>query len=136
MITVVALLHKAGVVAERPAENQERERRLRRRAWIPDRPNRIAFHLFGEIQLMSGDIEHDNRHPIFRQCAGLVGTNHSDRAQCFDGRQFSDEGIVFQHALRAEGERDGDHRGQAFRHNGNGDRDGDQQHMADFVAAP
>ncbi len=85
---------------------------------------------------MFSNVQHDDGHPVFGQCAGFVGTDDRDRAERFDGGKFAYERLTLQHALRAERECDGDDGGQTFGYDGDGNADRGQQHVADFIAAP
>ena len=67
------------------------------------------------------------------QGSGLVGANPRDRAQGFDRRQPTNDGVALGHALHADCQGDGDQRRQALRDNRHGDaddrlKDGDEIH--------
>jgi hypothetical protein len=80
-------------------------------------------------------VEGAHGHAVLGQRAGLVGADHAHRAERLDGGQPADERPALEHAPRAERQREGDHGGQACGHDGDGDRDGGQQQVADLVPA-
>ena len=137
MEAVIAFVDEFGVIAQRTADGCQRKRGLGGRTQPTSGAKRAAaIHFFGQVERMFSNVQHDDGHPVFGQRAGFIGADDRDRAERFDGGKFADECLTFQHALRAERERDGDDGGQAFGHDGDGNADRGQQHVADFIAAP
>ena len=66
-------------------------------------------------------------HPVQRQSARLVGADHRGAAQGLHRGQAADEGVLFGHALHAQGHNDGGRGGQALRDDGDGQGDGHQE---------
>ncbi len=129
--------HQAGVVAEGAAHGGERQGGGRRGAGVAVRPDRpIPPHVLGEVEFVVGDVEHDDRHPVLGEGAGLVGADDGHRAQGLHRGQAADQGGPGQHALRPEGQGDGDHGRQAFGDDGHRHRDRGQQQVAYVVAPP
>ena len=65
-------------------------------------------------------------HLVLRERAGLVRADDGGAAERFDGGKFADDRAAFRHARDADGERDGDRRGQSLRDRA--DREGDRGH--------
>ena len=82
----------------------------------------IAFAC--DVEPLSPGIERGDGHLVPREGAGLVGTDHGDRAQCLDARQATDQDVPTDHAFQPEGQREGHDGGEAFRDGG--DREGDR----------
>ncbi len=62
-----------------------------------------------QFQKMPGHVDDGDGHAVDGERAGFVGADDGDGTECFDGGQLADEGAAAQHALGAEGQRDGDH---------------------------
>ena len=71
----------------------------------------------------------DDRHFVLRQCTGLVRTDDVDRAQCFDRRQFFDNGVDLGHLGHADGQDDGYDGGETLRYGCDGQTDRGQEHF-------
>jgi hypothetical protein len=69
-------------------------------------------------------------HFIARERAGLVGTDHRDRAERLDGVELAGDGVAPGHALHAERQRDGENGRQAFGNRGDGETDGGEEQLA------
>src|SRR3546814_2898190 len=64
----------------------------------------------------SSDLDQDpaHQHLVARERAGLVGTDDRGRAERFDGRETTDDGVACSHPLDADSKRDRDHRRQSL----------------------
>ena len=74
---------------------------------------------------------HD-RHPVLGQRAGLVGTDHVDRAQGLHCMDLLDDRVLSAHFPDAGREHDGHNCGQSFRNDSHRKRDGDHQRFDQF----
>ncbi|MCY1229607.1 hypothetical protein D9M72_419760 [compost metagenome] len=88
----------------------------------------------GNLVAAGGGVDALHRHFIAGQGAGLVGADHSHRAQALHGGQATDDRIAARHALHAQGEDDGQHRGQALGDGGHGQAHSGHQHVGGAVA--
>ena len=95
--------------------------------------NAVLIRRLRQVERVVGDVERRHRHAVLRQRAGLVRADDGDRAERLDGRQLADQRLALEHALRAQRERDGDHRGQRLGHGGHRQADGRQQQLLDVA---
>ena len=51
-----------------------------------------------------------NSHLVLGESSGFIGADDRDGTECFHSRQFPDQGVAFQHPLRAERQRNCHHR--------------------------
>ena len=65
-----------------------------------------------DLKDLTGKGQRRRHHLVPGQGAGLIGTNHRNRAQCFNGGQAAHDGITACHGLHPHGQRDGQHRGK------------------------
>ena len=113
----------AGGIRPRIVVQQQRSRQARRRF----RPQRL--------QALASHPERLGPHAVLRQGAGLVRTDEGDRPQGFDGRQSTDQGVLFDHAAGPQGQRHGRHCRQCLGNGRHGQTDGGQQHQDRLLAA-
>jgi len=76
-----------------------------------------------------------HRQPALGEGAGLVGADHTGRAEGLHRGQPADDDAAVGHPPGAERERGGDGRGQALRDGGDGQRHPGQQHLDDARGA-
>ena len=89
----------------------------------------------GDLERATGRHDPPDGHFIARQRAGLVGTDHRDRAERLHGRQPADDRIALGHAAHANGQRDGQDGRQALRDRRDGDPDDDHEGFVGAITA-
>lgn len=102
VIPVIAFINETRIVAQRTTERRHRKSGSGRHAQASGRRERTTFvHRFGQVQRMIHHIQ-NNAHSVFCQRAGFIETYHRHGAKRFNCGQFTDQGILFEHALGAE----------------------------------
>ena len=81
-----------------------------------DRRGVLAADFLGRVLSVCPRL--DQRHAVLGKRAGLIRADDRCAAQRFNRRQTADDRILFDHALHADREHDGDDRGQALRNGG------------------
>ena len=89
----------------------------------------------GHPERLAGNPDAANRHLVGGERAGLVAADHRDAPQRLDGREPADECVSSRHPLRGERERDRHHGGQRLRDHRHRDRDPEDQHLEEGLAA-
>ena len=74
-------------------------------------------------------------HLVLGEGAGLVGADVGDGTQRFDSRQTPDKGVLFNHLVCAQRQRDGNDGRQCFRNRRDGKTDRGEQHQYRRFAA-
>ncbi len=88
----------------------------------------------GQGEKPAAGVEPLHGHLVLGQGAGLVGADHRGAAQGLDRREFADQRVAGDHAVHAQGQGDGDDRGQAFRYGGHGQAHRGQEHVDELAA--
>ncbi len=89
----------------------------------------------GDFKHLPGDKDLAHGHFIFGQSAGLIRADDRHAAQSLDRGQPADQGVAFDHPLHAEGERDSDNGGEGLGDDGNRQRDTEDEHVDQRLAA-
>ena len=98
----------------------------------------IAFRRIAGAGEFNFAARHDHafhRHLVAGERTGLVGADDGGGAQRLHRMQLLHDGMVCGHALHTESQHDGEDGRQAFRHGGDGKRNGEQQRVDDVMHA-
>ncbi len=89
----------------------------------------------GDLVAAAPGTNGEDRHLILGQGAGLVRADDGGAAEGFHGGQLADDGATVRHAGDADGEHDGERRGQSFGNGADGEGDGRHEHVDRRFAA-
>ena len=89
----------------------------------------------GDVQRSPPGVDLPDGHLAPGEGAGLVGSDDRHASERLDGRQPPHQGVALRHTLRTEGQGDRDHSGKGLGHDGDGQRDPEDHHLPEGLAA-
>ncbi len=109
---------QGGVITQRAAQEEQRDRFVFGQGWIgyftANDGRAEVMKAFLQVNVIARHIQNGDGHLVLCQGAGFIGTDDGHRTQRFHGGQFTDQRIAFEHALRAQRQRDGNDRRQGL----------------------
>ena len=135
-LPAVALLLQMGITRQRGGLQQPMHQRALRRV-VVRHPKLAIRGVAAARDLGDRAIGPDRaqRHLVAGQGTGLIGADHRGTAEGLDRRQPTHQGMALDHALHADGQRDGHNSGQGLRHHRDRQRDTEDEHVQQRLAA-